>query len=199
MLDKKIPNYLNSDQECVLRIKKGETDAWRVLYLRYGNDVLRYISSKVTNREDVLDIKSEVFIKVLKKINSLKNPRCFSKWLYTIVNNEITDYYRLKSVVIVDTVRADDCKNEIEGNGQDTDNPIPKQVQLVLELLSAIERAVILLRYQSGYSYSEISVMFKKSESAIKKISERAKQKFRKYYLQKYQSYVYSRGEQNDQ
>jgi RNA polymerase sigma factor (sigma-70 family) len=98
------PKYLIPDQECVLRAQKGEYDTIRVLYERYYDTVIWYISCKISESADVQEIASLVFTEVIEDINKLEKPDCFQKWLYTIVNHRITDFYRKRKANKIDLI-----------------------------------------------------------------------------------------------
>ncbi len=188
------PKYLLTDEECVRRIRRGEYDALRVLYERYYPLVWQYIKLKVVQPEDVDDICSQVWVKVLDKITQLKKPRCFQKWLYRLVNYQIIDYYRQrkrdakryygKSIAGEHFFRFTKEKKNFA-------HRLTENVQNILRLMPPQHVQVLQLKIGSGFTYAEIGKIMGKSESAVQKMFERAKKKFRILYLQKYKSPLY--------
>lgn len=66
------------------------------LYKEYYQKLLRFIISRVHNKEDAQDILSEVFIKIHTNINTLESKEKLTSWVYTITRNAIIDFYRTK-------------------------------------------------------------------------------------------------------
>lgn len=200
MADKPCPKYLISDKECVLRAQKGEFDTLRVLYQRYYRDVLRFITRKVVETEDAKDIASKVFAKTVERIDTLNNPVCFQKWLYEMVNNQIRDYYRLKPAGKKENISDlnDDEYDMIKNIPSRPENPSFESVRDIIKNLSAPEIQIIELHNKWGFTFAEIAEKLGMGESAVKMIEFRAKQKFKKLYLQKYKSPIYLGGEKNE-
>ncbi len=194
------PKYLISDKECVLRSQKGEYDTIRILYERYIGQVTYFIGSKVNEVEDVKDISSRVFIRVMENINALKKPDYFKKWLFTIVKNAIKNYYRSKhSQQNENNFNAqENCDICVENIPAKTDNPAQDGVSYVMNQLKPAERQILHWKIKLGLTNQEIGNMLGKSERAVEKQAERVNRKFRKLYLQKYKSPVYLRGEKNE-
>lgn len=188
------PKYLLTDEECVCRIRKGEFDALRVLYERYYPLVWQYIKLKVTQAEDVDDICSQVWKKVLDKITQLKKPRCFSSWLYRLVDYQVIDYYRQQKR---DAKRYSGKSIDSENFSRRTKEEqnyahrLSEQVQNILRLMPSQNVQVLQLKIGGGLTYAEIGKIMGKSESAVQKMFARAKKKFRILYLQKYKSPLY--------
>lgn len=59
------------------------------------HDGLRvFVAKRVANEAEVEDILQEVFLRMHRKLDSLKDPRRMVSWLFQITRNAITDYYR---------------------------------------------------------------------------------------------------------
>jgi RNA polymerase sigma-70 factor (ECF subfamily) len=66
------------------------TDIWQEVH-----DGLRaFIAKRVANEVEVEDILQEVFLRMHRKLDSLKDPRRMISWVYQITRNAIIDYYR---------------------------------------------------------------------------------------------------------
>lgn len=53
-----------------------------------------FIAKRVTNETDVDDILQEVFLRIHRRINSLKDPRRVVSWVYQITRRAVIDHYR---------------------------------------------------------------------------------------------------------
>jgi len=193
----KTPKYLNTDEACVIRAHQGENDALRVLYERYYDTILHYVTWKVTEIEDAKDITSLVFSKVFDKINNLKDVNQFKNWLYTIVNNQIRDFMRSKPKkhINIEDDSPDDIPNPNEPKQNNLYNPISLNVNWVMKKLSESERQVLHLRFERDLTYAEIAKITGKTENNIRIILHRAKKSFEKLYLGKFTLPINLRGE----
>lgn len=59
------------------------------------HDGLRaFISKRVANEAEVDDVLQEVFVRMHRRIDTLKDPRCVLSWVYQIARHAIVDHYR---------------------------------------------------------------------------------------------------------
>ena len=66
------------------RAQAGCMEAFDVLVKRYEDSIFRYLMRSLGNREDALDYKQQVFMKVWLNLASLQNMAYFSTWLFSI-------------------------------------------------------------------------------------------------------------------
>lgn len=64
------------------------------IWLRFNDELLTFIRSKVSDKMMADDILQEVFIKIHEKIYQLEDHSKLTSWLYQITRNAIVDYYR---------------------------------------------------------------------------------------------------------
>lgn len=64
------------------------------IHTEFGQHLKNFIRSKVNNDEDVSDIYQNVILKIITKIDTLKNTESLKSWIFTIANNQIIDYFR---------------------------------------------------------------------------------------------------------
>lgn len=69
----------------------------------------RFVSSRVSNQDDVADILQEIFIKISSNIHLLNSEEKLKSWIFTISRNAITDYYRRNS--LKKEIRLEDYHN----------------------------------------------------------------------------------------
>jgi RNA polymerase sigma factor (sigma-70 family) len=92
----------------------------------YGNQVLWFIKSKVSNNEDAKDILQDVWVQ-LSRLTNIDDIESISGWLYRVARNRITDNYRKKkpdslSDVVKENDEGDFYFKEIL-MADDSDNP----------------------------------------------------------------------------
>ncbi len=76
-----------------------------LIWKDYHDKLLSFIQSRVNDNNMSEDILQDVFVKILTKINTLKDNSKLRSWLYQVTRNAISDYYRDKKKA--DSVSAD--------------------------------------------------------------------------------------------
>jgi len=76
-----------SDDSLMVRVKRNDHQAFRILADRYRNRIYRFIYRMLHNEEVAEDLTQETFLRVFKRANTYKPGSNFSIWLYTIAKN----------------------------------------------------------------------------------------------------------------
>lgn len=79
------------------RFKNGEIEAFEEIVNKYQKQVYNIAYRFIGNCEDAYDVSQEVFIKVFRSLNSLKNGSSFFLWLKKITLNTCIDFVRQKT------------------------------------------------------------------------------------------------------
>ena len=66
------------------------------IYEDFSGKIRAYVKGKVRSPEDIDDLTQEIFIKIHTSLATLKDEKKLAPWIYSIVRNSITDYYRRK-------------------------------------------------------------------------------------------------------
>jgi RNA polymerase sigma-70 factor, ECF subfamily len=64
------------------------------IYEDFSGKIRTYLAGKVRSPQDLDDLTQEIFIKIHTSHGTLKDERKLAPWIYSIVRNSITDYYR---------------------------------------------------------------------------------------------------------
>ncbi len=67
-----------------------ETEIWQSVHASLRG----FITKRVANEAEVDDLLQEVFLRMQRRINGLKDPQRVVSWLYQITRHVIIDYYR---------------------------------------------------------------------------------------------------------
>lgn len=141
------------------RAQAGSMEAFDVLVRRYEDSIFRYLMSSLGNREDALDYKQQVFMKVWLNLASLQNMAYFRTWLFSIARNLVRDYWRAKKPsnlyweeLVVDT-------EELSTRGPEEGIADVELMRLALAELAPKLRSCLLLRVVYGYLPCEIACM----------------------------------------
>ena len=82
-------------------------EALHFLYVRYADDVLRFVRSLVQDHHEAEDITQNVFVKLIRVIKKYE-PRevPFAAWILRVARNAALDHLRARRMVPVEDVRA---------------------------------------------------------------------------------------------
>jgi RNA polymerase sigma-70 factor (ECF subfamily) len=173
----------------VKEARDGNRSAFAQIADRFHEDIFRTVFYRVRSRVDAEDISQDIFLKAFEKISSIKDASKFHGWLFSIALNRIRDFHRKKRFRSL--FKADD--ENIESHPPlETDSVEPqaldqvlredfwRQIGLILNKLSSMEREVFLLRFFDQLSIHEIADVLKKNESTVKTHLYRALTKFKK-------------------
>jgi RNA polymerase sigma-70 factor (ECF subfamily) len=193
-----------SDRDLVLACQRREPQAFEELVKRHQRTVFALIYQLAPDWEDTTDLAQEVFIRVWRSINNLRNPASFRSWLTQIVTNLFYDELR-KRPRKLPTISMDDSASDEEGENPTRDIPdssaMPEEKVLSKEVSEVIRQAMlklpeqfrtaIVLREVEGLSYEEIAVITQTEMGTVKSRIARARTKLQellKPYIENSQS-----------
>ncbi|CAL2101294.1 RNA polymerase sigma-70 factor [Tenacibaculum sp. 190130A14a] len=177
-----------SDEELVSKIvQKNDTHLFAVLYDRYAGVVYNKCYGFSKNKEEAQDLTHDVFVRLFVKLRSFKGKSKFSTWLYSFTYNFCVNYVQRNSekkkekvTVVTDQIKEDSDIDEID----DATLFELKSDKLAkaLEMISAADKMILLMKYQDDMSIKEISGALELGDSAVKMRLKRAKEKVVKAY-----------------
>jgi RNA polymerase sigma-70 factor (ECF subfamily) len=182
-----------SDRDLVLACQARDPSAFEELVKRHQRTVYALLYQLAPDWQDTSDLAQEVFIRVWRSINNLRNPGSFRGWLTQIVTNLFYDELRRRPRRLP-TVSMDEPLSE---GGEETadqatrdipdSSALPDERILSHELSDAIRQAMtmlpeqfrtaIVLREIEGLSYEEIAVLTKTEMGTVKSRIARARVK----------------------
>jgi len=167
----------------------GSEDSFSKLFNALYEKIFRYISFKV-KPEEVEDLVSDVFLKVVTKLQSYKLPAHkktgFTAWVFRIAHNTVVDHYRTQRHLLrLDDDTYSDTPFDIPDKAPLPDEELQKEfesvrIRSVLEKLSPLHREVLELKYLEDFSNTEIAHITGKKEGNIRIIQMRALREMKK-------------------
>ena len=83
------------DEELVHQnIDVTDDGTFEILYHRYEGPLLSFFYRRVGNWETAQDLVQETFIKVHQNLSTLRNPKSFSSWLFSIAHQLVAAHFR---------------------------------------------------------------------------------------------------------
>lgn len=179
-----------SDRDLVLACQKRDPQAFEELVKRHQRTVYALLYQLAPDWTDTSDLAQEVFIRIWRSINNLRNPGSFRSWLTQIVTNLFYDELRRRPRRLP-TVSMDDSEDGENGDSSTRDIPdstaAPDEIILSNELSEIIREAMsklpeqfrtaIVLRELEGLSYEEIAILTKTEMGTVKSRIARARTK----------------------
>ncbi len=169
-------------RRCIQSVTTINDEFAEKIYTEYHVKVLRYISSRINNRDDAEDLASTVFLKVLNSYDSTRVG--VSSWIYTITQNTVRDYLRKCKTQKTHTGYDENLEiipftdENVNGDSIIREEEIG-QLADALELLSERERDIIIMRYYKELSPKEIAEAMNISYSNVRFINHCAISKLR--------------------
>jgi len=162
----------------VERVKKEFLEA----YDTYADALFRHCFLRVSDREQAIDITQETFLRVwqyIEKGNKVGNMRSF---LYTILSNQIIDYYRKKKSSSLDAIheKGFEIESGRYGASQIFKETETQHLLSKLHTLNDNYREILILRYVDGLSILEISEILGKKENSVSVQINRATEQLKK-------------------
>lgn len=128
------------------------------LYKEEFESVYKYVHFRVRHTQIAEEIVAAVFMKTVEKAHTYKQQRGATErsWLFTIVRNTITDYYRTKKETV--SVEAQDITEKSPSLEHKMD--IKQHIQTIFDAVNKLpdrQKEIMLLRYKSDLKNTEIA------------------------------------------
>lgn len=154
------------------------------LYRLYSSDVLRYMRSRVSRSQEAEDLADTVFEKAFAAMDHYEpSPARFSTWLYTIARNVVIDYYRRRTLPLVDEPETGEQPGTDPSEGP-LDRLLAEErrrgLYQALVQLPDEQRLVIGCRFFYNLPVQEVAGLLGKSEGAVKALQFRALRKLQR-------------------
>lgn len=156
------------DAELVRRAKNGEQRAFETLVSRHRDRVYAVARGVVRDPDDAADVTQEVFIAVLRHIDTFQEGSAFTTWLHRITLRKGYDHRRRRVAEPIDP-DASKIKNQA-GRDQDPHSTNLKRQDLLDAIGSLDEpfREALLLIDVAGLSVAEASSALGVASGTIK-------------------------------
>jgi len=156
-----------TDKELVRRVKKGDKQAFDLLFSRYQHKIINLVGRYLREPEDVQDVAQEAFIKAFRALPRFRGESAFYTWLYRIAINTAKNHIVARSRRPPGTdVELEDAEF-MDGTDALRDAESPEAALARDELAAAIDTAIadlpedlrsaITLREFDGLSYEQIA------------------------------------------
>ncbi len=184
-----------SDEDLMMKCRKGDVGAFELLVRRYQNPLINYIHRFIDDYHRAEDLSQETFLRVFKSAGRYKPTASFKSWLYTIATNLCRNEIRNRS-------RRNTCfLEELVAEGEDVYHTeimrdtryLPdvllekkEQRQIIRKTLAQLpdnQRIALTLVTYQDLRYEEVAEILGCSVGAVKALIHRARQKMKKLLI----------------
>jgi RNA polymerase sigma-70 factor, ECF subfamily len=149
-----------SDRELVEGCRRGEADAFRLLFETYKDRVYSVALRFSGDEALAMDIAQDTFLKLYSCIGEFRGESAFLTWVYRLVVNRCMDHRRrawrmipmAESMISVLRAPGDSLHALLHAE-------MRGQVRGAIDKLPAEQRMVVVLRYTEGLGYEEIAAV----------------------------------------
>src|SRR5215210_7783600 len=78
---------MNSSEELTARARRGDHDAFRLIFERYARPIISFIYDMIGQRDLAEELTQETFVRAYKNIGGLRDETKISTWLFGIAKN----------------------------------------------------------------------------------------------------------------
>ncbi len=161
-----------SDEELMLRFRRGETEVFGGLVRRYERELYGYLRRYLGDESLAEDVFQNTFLQVYLKSDQYEAGRPFRPWLYTIATNQAIDSLRrgnrhqvLSLQQAAESAGSEDLPglvNALQSRGPGPLDALSEQerrerVRASVDRLPELLRSVLVLAYYQGLKYREIA------------------------------------------
>jgi RNA polymerase sigma-70 factor (ECF subfamily) len=158
------------------------------IWKEYHHKLLGFIRKRVNDKFVAEDILQDVFIKILNKIDTLREDSKIQNWLYQLTRNAIIDYYRVNKI-------KEELPDSLMDEDHNTESAAEEMKSCIMPVINSLDekyREAILLTEMEGLSQKKLATKLNLSYTGAKSRVQRGraamKDTFSKYCTFKYDS-----------
>lgn len=150
-----------NESALVYAAREGDKEAVFELINRNWAWLKGLVLGIVHDTEDTDDVLQDICVQVISKIDTLREPELFVRWLATLARREALQYIRRKRKrpVSIDEDIIDRQEDE-KSSGQFENIELKEQHQQILDAIKFLPnkyRQVLIMQYTSGLTYAQIA------------------------------------------
>jgi RNA polymerase sigma-70 factor (ECF subfamily) len=169
------------DRALLSLARDGDERACRELIDRHGQRLLSVVSATQGDLQLAEDIVQETLIRAMEQADQLREEASMFPWLVKIALRVGLDYRRkLRRETLTDRFKDVQESSERSPEQSLARSEDAERVQEALSRLKPYQRELMVLRYFASFSTAELAAVFSKSETAIRKDLQRARERVKK-------------------
>src|SRR4051812_49181533 len=176
---------MNSHEDLIARARRGDEEAFRLIFERFTRPVISFIFYLVNRRDVAEELAQETFVRAYSNLHALRDEVKLSTWLFGIAKNVARESLRhsrrdSRHVELDDQAARDVRDERLTPAGQLLDKELSDIVRRALLALDEDKRLVFTLKIYQQRSYDEIAEMTGFSVPKIRNDLHRARAEMRR-------------------
>ena len=157
-----------TERELVEACRRGEREAFRVLFETYKNKVYSVALRFAGDDAAAMDIAQDTFVKLFSCMRDFRGDSGFETWVYRMVVNSCLDQKRRTRRLVP---LAEELMVTLRASGDTLSqllrDELGNRVRAAVEKLAPDLRIVIVLRYTEGLAYEQIAEVLGCSQGTV--------------------------------
>lgn len=171
--------------DLVKRAKRGDDEAFRLIFERYGRPIMSFIYDMVGKRELAEELAQEAFVRAYKSLGNLRDESKLSTWLFGIAKNVAREAIRSRMRDDHNVAIDEESSSQLSDGGALPDGELLTKelngvIRGALAALDEDKRLVFTLKILHERSYEEISGITGSSIPKLKTDLHRARAEMRR-------------------
>jgi len=176
---------MNSSEELIARARRGDHEAFRLIFDRYARPIISFVYDMVGRRELAEELTQETFVRAYRNIKGLRDETKLSTWLFGIAKNVARESLRSRVRDDRKVGIDDDRIMELADAGVTPDDQLLNKelngvIRDALGALDEDKRLVFTLKIFQQRSYEEIAEITGSSIPKLKTDLHRARAEMRR-------------------
>jgi RNA polymerase sigma-70 factor (ECF subfamily) len=173
------------DSLLVSELRKGSEDAFTTLFDRYQGRIYNVVFRVLGEAAECEDVVQDVFMKVIRNIDSFNEQSSLYTWLYRIAVNAAVDTKKKFGPRKMAPLHDKEGKSQELPSETEAPDQAPQRREMAgllrenLDQLSEDHRTILILREFEGLSYNEIAETLGCSKGTVESRLYRARNRLR--------------------
>jgi len=181
-------NTALADEQLILAIRQGNSDAFGELYNRYYKKVYYKCLSFTKNQEEAFDYAQESLMKAFDHLDTFRGQASFSTWLYTITTHHclagLKKNSRISTTALSEQFTEGESTHVAVAAEDNTERNEQETIMYTLiNHLPENEKTLLTLKYEQGESIEVLQQKMGLNASAVKMRLKRSKEKLNTMYM----------------
>ena len=173
------PKETVRQQLLLVRCQRGDRKAMEELVAVWEKRLFYYVRRIVDQEADAWDVMQKTWVKVFRRVKSLKDPQSFPCWLYTLTRNTALSHIRQRPGARLASDKFDQCEDlSVEDDSATVFEDI-EAVHDALDRISSDHCEVLTLFFLEDLSVEEIGRVIGVPQGTVKSRIHYAKRALR--------------------
>jgi len=155
-------------QLLVVRAQRGDAGALEELIALWEPRLFYYVRRLVDQEADAWDVLQKTWVKLMRRVKTLRDPQALPRWLYTLARNTAIDHARARPADHLSLNEAEGYEEPRSEPNEEIGFDDAEAVHRALGRISAAHREVLTLFFLQDLSVEEIGEVIGVPQGTVK-------------------------------